>query len=306
MRHRRIRNSMDWDKLKVFHAAADAGSFTHAGMQLGLSQSAVSRQLSALEQELAVPLFHRHARGLLLTEQGEILYRTAHDVFLQLEAVHVKLTDSREKPHGELKVTTTPGIGIHWLTQRLGEFIDLFPEIRVTLITTDEELDLVMRAADIAIRLRQPTQPGLIQRKLFSVHFHAYASPEYLKRFGTPQTLEQLDDHRLLLLGGSTVPAYLQNRRWLLEAGRDGKPPRMPALTINNVLGVLRACQRGLGIALLPDYLVEEYGGLVQLFGTTDTPAVDAYFVYPEELKSVARVQVFRDFLVSKAQRWNF
>jgi DNA-binding transcriptional LysR family regulator len=297
---------MDWDKLKVFHAAADAGSFTHAGEQLGLSQSAVSRQVSALEQELSVSLFHRHARGLILTEQGELLYRTAHEVFLKLESVRTKLTDSRERPHGELKVTTAQGIGNHWLTPRLGEFMDLFPDIRVTLITTDEELDLAMREADVAIRLRLPTQPDLIQRKLFSVHFHAYASPEYLKRFGTPQKFEQLDEHRIVLLGGSIVPSYLQNRNWLVEVARDGKEPRIPQIMISNILGVLRACQRGLGISMLPDYLVEENGGLVQLFGETDAPALDAYFVYPEELKNVARVQAFRDFLVSKAQRWNF
>src|SRR5580704_12296243 len=150
---------MDWDKLKVFHAAAEAGSFTHAGEQLGLSQSAVSRQVSALEQELAVSLFHRHARGLILTEQGDLLFRTAHDVFMKLEAARAKLTDSRERPNGDLKVTTTPGIGVHWLTPRLGEFIDLYPEIRISLIVTDEELDLSMREADVAIRLRQPTQP---------------------------------------------------------------------------------------------------------------------------------------------------
>src|SRR6516165_6376059 len=297
---------MDWDKLKVFHAAAEAGSFTHAGEQLGLSQSAVSRQVSALEQELAVSLFHRHARGLILTEQGELLFRTAHDVFMKLEAARAKLTDSRERPNGDLRVTTTPGIGVHWLTPRLGEFVELYPDVHLSLITTDEELDLAMREADVAIRLRQPTQPDLIQRKLFSVHFHVYASPEYLKKFGTPRALDDLDNHRVLLLGGSTVPNYLENRRWLIEVGRDGKGPRTPALTINSVLGILRACQRGIGVAMLPDYLVEENGGLVQLFGESDSMALDAYFVYPEELKTVARVQVFRDFLVAKAQRWHF
>jgi len=296
---------MNWDKLKVFHSAAEAGSFTHAGEQLGLSQSAVSRQVSALEQELSVALFHRHARGLILTEQGELLYRTAHEVFMKLEAARAKLTDSRERPHGDLKVTTTVGIGVHWLTPRLGEFVDLFPDIRIQLITTDEELDLAMREADVAIRLRQPTQPDLIQRKLFSVRFHAYASPEYLKRFGTPRTVEDLDSHRVLLLGG-TIPAYLQPTRWLVDAGRDSKGPRTPHLTINNVLGILRACQRGLGMAMLPDYLVEENGGLVQLFSEADPITLDAFFVYPEELKSVARVQAFRDFLVSKAQRWSY
>ena len=220
---------MDWDKLKVFHAAAEAGSFTHAGEQLGLSQSAVSRQVSALEQELAVSLFHRHARGLMLTEQGDLLFRTAHDVFMKLEAARAKLTDSRERPNGDLRVTTTPGIGVHWLTPRLGEFIDLYPEVRITLLTTEEELDLAMREADVAIRLRQPTQPDLIQRKLFSVHFHVYASPEYLKRFGTPRTFEDLDSHRVLVLGGN-VPIICSARSTSTEVARNGKGPRTPHL----------------------------------------------------------------------------
>jgi DNA-binding transcriptional LysR family regulator len=296
---------MDWDKLKVFHAAAEAGSFTHAGEQLGLSQSAVSRQVSALEQELSAPLFHRHARGLILTEQGDLLFRTAHEVLMKLEAVRAKLSDNRSKPNGELRVNTSPGLGINWLTPRLGEFLDLYPEIRVSLLTGDEELDLAMREADVAIRLRQPTQPDLIQRKLFSVHFHAYASPEYLKRFGTPRQPEDLDTHRLVVLGGQ-APTYLQNVKWLLGAGRNGSEARTPWLTINNILGVLRACQRGVGVAMLPDYVVEENGGVVQLFSDVEGFSFDAYFVYPEELKTVARVQVFRDFLVAQAQRWHF
>jgi DNA-binding transcriptional LysR family regulator len=295
---------MDWDKLKVFHAAAEAGSFTHAGEHLGLSQSAVSRQVSALETELGVSLFHRHARGLILTEQGDLLFRTAHDVFMKLEAARAKLTDSKERPNGELKVTTTAGIGLNWLTPRLGEFLDLYPDIRITLIVTDEELDLSMREADVAIRLRQPQQPDLIQRKLFSVKFHAYASPEYLKRKGTPRSVEDIDNHPIIMLGG-TVPQHLQNRNWLIQVGREGKPPRVPCLTINNVLGVQRACQEGFGIAMLPDYLIED-SGLVQLFDESDAIQLDAFFLYPEELKSVARVQVFRDFLVSKAQRWRY
>jgi DNA-binding transcriptional LysR family regulator len=297
---------MDWDKLKVFHAAAEAGSFTHAGEQLGLSQSAVSRQVSALEQELSVSLFHRHARGLILTEQGELLYRTAHEVFMKLEAARTKLTDSRERPNGDLRVTTTPGLGVHWLTPRLGEFLELYPDIHIKLLVTEEELDLSMREADVGIRMRQPAQPDVIQRKLFSVHFHAFASPDYLKRFSTPKSLADLDNHRILLLDGGPVPPYLQqNRNWLAEVARNGKPPRAPLFIINNILGLMKACQCGMGIALLPDYLVED-AGLVQLFGEGDSIALDSFFVYPEELKSVARVQVFRDFLVANAQRWTF
>jgi DNA-binding transcriptional LysR family regulator len=303
-RHRNGFVDMDWDKLKVFHAAAEAGSFTHAGEQLGLSQSAVSRQVSALEQELGVSLFHRHARGLILTEQGDLLFRTAHEVFMQLQAARAKLTDSRERPSGDLKVTTTPGVGINWLVPRLGEFTALYPEIRISLILTEQELDLSMREADIAIRTHKPTQPDLIQRKLFAMGFHAYCSTEYLKRFGTPRTLEELDGHRIILLSDTQAPGHIQNRSWLIEAGRNGSEPREPYFKVNNILGLFSACQQGLGIAALPDYLVGENNRLVQLFGESDSIQLDTYFVYPEELKSVARVQVFRDFVVSKAQRW--
>ena len=111
---------IDWDRLRVFYVAAEAGSFTHAGDQLALSQSAVSRQVSALERDLKVPLFHRHARGLILTEQGELLFRTAKEMTQKLEATRARLHDSREQPNGELKVTTAVGLGTHWLVPRLG------------------------------------------------------------------------------------------------------------------------------------------------------------------------------------------
>lgn len=295
---------MDWEKLKIFHVVAEAGSFTHAGEALGLSQSAVSRQISALEQELKATLFHRHARGLMLTEQGETLYRTAHEVFVKLEAAVSQLADSREKPNGELKVTTAVGLGSFWLSPKIGEFLELYPEIRIKLVFSDEELDLSMREADVAIRLRQPVQSDLVQRKLFTIHFHAYAAADYLKNNGEPRSPEELDGHRLLMLGGN-VPAYYQGLNWLAEAGRDGHPPRHVALTVNNAMGLRAAVVSGAGIATLPDYIAEG-AGLVQLFDGREAPALDAYFVYPEELRSVTRLQVFRDFVVSKAQRWTF
>ena len=161
-----------------------------------------------------------------------------------------------------------------------------------------------MREADVAIRTRKPTQPDLIQRKLFAMGFHAYCSPEYIKRFGTPRTLDELDAHRIITLSDGQVAPHLQNRNWLVEAGRNGSGPREAYFKVNNILGLVRACQQGLGIAALPDYLVEENTRLVQLFGESDSIQLDTYFVYPEELKTVARVQVFRDFVVSKAQRW--
>jgi DNA-binding transcriptional LysR family regulator len=295
--------SLDWDKLRIFHAAAEAKSFTHGGDKLGLSQSAVSRQVSALEHELRVPLFHRHARGLLLTEQGELLFRTTQELFAKLESTKLLLTDSRERPHGVLKVTTSVGMGGGWLAPLLGEFLDLYPEICVTLILTDDELDLAMREADVGIRLRQPSQSELIQRKLFPVHYHVYASPEYIARFGRPRDVGELDGHRIVGFAG-LVPSFLQPLNWLAHAGREGGDAREPNVSVNNMLGLKSAVQGGVGMGVLPQYLIEPDSTLVRLLAQSDTPTLEAYLAYPEELRSVRRIQVFRDFLLSKVQGW--
>ena len=297
-------NNFDWDKLRIFHAVAEAGSFTHAGHELGLSQSAVSRQISALEAELAVTLFHRHARGLILTEQGEMLYRTAHDVFTKLANARARLTDSRDKPSGDLRVSTTVGLGTIWLTPRLREFTELYPQIRVELLLTDEELDLGMREADVAIRLRRPTQPDLIQRKLFTVHNHAYASPEYVQEFGLPQTMEDLDKHKILAFG--PVPSFLDDLSWLERTGREPGDPRPSSFRINSIYGLRRAVEAGLGIGVLPDYIVGDESSLIRVPLSEEGPAIDTYFVYPEEMRNSKRIAVFRDFVVSKARQWKF
>jgi DNA-binding transcriptional LysR family regulator len=296
---------MDWDKLRIFHAAAEAGSFTHAGEELNMSQSAVSRQVSALEQDLGVPLFHRHARGLILTEQGEELHRTAGDVLRKLESVRSRLTESAEKPTGTLRITTTVGFGSTWLTQRLHEFVDLFPSIRLHLILDDEELDLSMRQADVAIRLRQPVQPDLIQRRLFIVHMNLYAAPAYLKRFGTPQSVADLDNHRIVTFG-TPVPSYLKDLNWLETAGREPDNPRDAALRINNIFALKNAIRNGTGIAVLPSYMVEPDTGFVRVLPDEELPSFSTYFVYPSEMKNSARVHVFRDFLLQKAQSWSY
>ncbi len=297
---------MDWDKLRIFQAAAEAGSFTHAGETLGLSQSAVSRQVSALEGDLGAPLFHRHARGLILTEQGETLLQAVHDVAMKLDAVRSRLIDSRDKPSGHLRVTTTLALGANWLASRLGEFTDLYPEVKLQFLLSDDDLDLGMREADVALRLREPMQPDLIRRRLFTVHFHAYASAEYLKKAGQPRTLEDLDHHRLVAFGAPTATHFLYDLNSLLVTGRDPKNPRTPHLSINNLAAIIRAVEHGVGIAVLPDYCVAPNSGLVRLLPQADMPEMDCFLVYPEEMKNVARVQAFRDFLVSKAQRWRY
>ena len=297
--------SLDWDKLRVFHAAAEAGSFTHAAETLHLSQSAISRQVSALEQEVGVALFHRHARGLVLTEQGEMLYRTAHDVMMKLESARLRLTEAKDKPSGMLRVTTTVGLGSTWLAERLPEFLELYPDIQIQLILANEELDLTMRQADCAVRMRQPQQPDLIQRRLFTVHFHLYAAPVYVNKYGKPGSVAELDKHRIVTFG-EQVPIHLSDMNWLETAGRADGSKRQPTLQINNIQSIKLAVQRGAGIAMLPDYMVEKDSGLVQLLPETEVPSFDTYFCYPDAMKGQVRLQVFRDFLIGKARSWAY
>jgi len=291
---------MDWDKLRVFHAVAEAGSFTHAGESLNLSQSAVSRQISALEENLQVPLFHRHARGLILTEQGESLNRTVREVFAKLAMTEALLTESKEKPAGRIKVTTTVGFGSSWLAPRLQGFLDMYPDVSMTLLLDDADLDLAMREADVAIRMHPPKQPDLVQRHLMQIHWVVVAHPDYLGRAGTPTRPEELDDHKLILFGDYHPP--VPDINWLAEAGRRAGQPRRALLEVNSLHAMALAIRSGVGIGVLPDWMTGELDGLVRLLPEVKAPKVDVFFVYPEELRNSKRVAVFRDFLLARLQ----
>jgi DNA-binding transcriptional LysR family regulator len=292
-------SAMDWDKLRVFHAVAEAGSFTHAGESLNLSQSAVSRQISALEESLSVSLFHRHARGLILTEQGDLLYRTAREVFAKLAMTEAMLTETKDRPKGPLKVTTTVAFGASWFTPRIRAFMDLYPEIEVALVVDDSELDLSMREADVAIRMSPPRQPDLVQRHLMAVRYLAYASCDYLKKRGTPQKPEDLDKHRLIAYGTDARPPF-RNVNWLLETGARPGHERRPVFSVNNVYAICQAVRAGLGIGALPDFMAAETQNLIRILPEVKPAEAAAYFVYPEELRNSKRIGVFRDFLLHK------
>ncbi|MBB2196381.1 MAG: LysR family transcriptional regulator [Gluconacetobacter sp.] len=289
---------MDWDKLRIFHAVAEAGSFTHAGDVLNLSQSAVSRQISALEEALQVPLFHRHARGLILTEQGETLNQTVREVFSKLAMTQSLLTESKEKAAGRLRVTTTTGFGTCWLTPRLHRFMETNPDITITLILEDNDLDLGMREADVAVRMHPPRQPDLIQRHLADFPLPIYAAPSYLEEYGTPQTLDELSAHKLVLFGGYHPPVPHIN--WLAEAGVPSDEKRGARLEVNSLPAMASAIAAGVGIGSVPLYATGPHAHLVKVLPDVPLPTVDAYFVYPEELRTSKRVAVFRDFLLSE------
>lgn len=299
------RSRMDWDKLRVFHAVAEAGSFTHAGEKLNLSQSAVSRQISALEESLNVPLFHRHARGLILTEQGELLYKTAHEVFAKLSITEAQLMESKQQASGPLKVTTTVAFGSTWLTPRVREFLTLYSDIELSLVIDDNELDLGMREADVAIRMTQPRQPDLIQRHLMTVRFHIYGSVDYLKRRGIPETVDDLKNHDLITYGYDSRPP-IQDINWISVVGDPEPGSRKVILEVNNQYAIYRAVRSGLGLAALPDYMVDPSLNVVRVLPEIEGPKAECYFVYAEELRHSKRISVFRDFLLKKVAEGTF
>ena len=293
---------MDWDRLRIFHIVADAGSFSHASEEINTSQSAISRQVSNLEYEVGMPLFHRHARGLILTEQGELLYKRTRNIVDIIKDAEFELIDSKERPSGDLSVTTTVGLGTNWLTPRLKDFTSKYPEINLELRLTDAELDVGMREADIAIRFHKPQQLDLIQRKLFTVHFHLYASPKYLDEYGTPSKISDLKNHKIVTYG--RAPDYLKEINWLENITKEYKIK--PILKIGNIKGLHMAVSNSIGIAMLPDYLVSQDDNLVRIAFNAKLPEIDTYLTYAEERRNSKRIAVFREFIIEKGKEWAF
>tara|TARA_B100001057_G_scaffold467749_1_gene526192 strand:+ start:611 stop:1516 length:906 start_codon:yes stop_codon:yes gene_type:complete len=284
---------MDWDKLRIFHAVADAGSLTHAGDTLHLSQSAVSRQIRTLEESLNTILFHRHARGLILTEQGELLFEATRTMSKRIDAATARIRDSEEEVFGELRVTTTTGIGTIWLAPRLNKLYEAYPELKIDLMMEERVLDLPMREADVAIRMKEPSQADLIRKRLMFVRIGLYATRDYIAQHGAPETIDDMKYHRLIfqnqrspqVLAGQNLVKELMT----YEIGA--------TLTVNNYFGVLQAAIHNLGIGMLPDYVTNAFDSMVRVLPDIESMEVPVYLAYPEELRHSKRIEAFRDFV---------
>jgi DNA-binding transcriptional LysR family regulator len=287
---------MDWDKLRIFHAVAEKGSLTHAGDVLHLSQSAVSRQIRALEESLAVTLFHRHARGLILTEQGELLFDATTQMVKRLDATAARIRDSEDEVFGELRVTTTTGFGTLWLAPRLARLYEKYPALKIDLMLEERVLDLPMREADVAIRMKEPSQADLIRKRLMNIRMELFATPEYLALHGTPETMDDLSAHRLISQHAGT-PQVAAGALLVAELMSHDIPS---TLTVNNYFGVLQAVLNHLGVGVLPDYLTEDFPTLVRVLPDVQSAEVPVFLAYPEELRHSKRVAAFRDFVTDE------
>ncbi|RWR50903.1 LysR family transcriptional regulator [Sinirhodobacter ferrireducens] len=284
---------MDWDKLRIFHAVADAGSLTHAGDALHLSQSAVSRQIRALEDALGTTLFHRHARGLILTEQGELLFEATSTMAKKLDSAAARIRDSEEEVFGELKVTTTVGFGTLWLTPRLSKLYERYPELKIDLLLEERVLDLPMREADVAIRMKEPSQADLVRKRLLTLRMRLYATPTYLDAVGRPESLADLERHRLICQNPATPQVHAGAQLAHMVMAQDVHS----MLTVNSYFGVLQGVLNHIGIGILPDYLTVDFPEIERVLPEIESVEVPVFLAYPEELRQSRRVTAFRDFV---------
>ena len=254
-----------------------------------------------MEEQLNATLFHRHARGLLLTEQGELLYQATFEMQKRLTQAARQIDDSKEEVFGDLRVTTTAGFGTSWLSPRLRSLFQAHPDLSVNLILTEDMLDLGMREADVAIRMGEPTQADLIRRPLMEIRMRLYGSTEYLARRGEPRTAADLLERRFISFSPD-APQPEASRVWVSSKFSS---ERHSHLTMNSYFGVLNAAVAGLGIAALPDYVTRGYPELVNVMPEDTSPSFTVFFCYPQELRRSQRVLAFRDFLLEEVAAFN-
>ena len=295
---------MDWDKLKTFYEVALNKSLSKASFKLNISQSAISRQIQDLELDLNTSLFNRHQKGVRLTEQGENLFDTVNKMKISIAEFDKKLQDKKIKPSGKLTINTTVGFGANWLTPRINKFTDQYPDMNISLLFSDEEIDLSSRKADIAVRVKKPTQANLIFKKFVNFHNHIYGSSDYLQSAGIPRNISDLDKHSLICFG-SGLPSPISNIDWILKLGKEGTK-RRPKFRVNSIYGMSLAVEKGAGLASLPDYMVADKPHLVRVLPNVEGPSYQTYFVYTEAFKNDRRLEVFRDFLFNEAKDWHY
>jgi DNA-binding transcriptional LysR family regulator len=289
---------MNWDRLKVFHQVARAGSFTNAAFLMHISQSALSRTIKQLEHELKTNLFHRLPHGLELTPQGKNLYTVTTRMFYEAEAIENLFSQEKNDPVGLLRIITTTSLASMWLPYYALGFSEKYPDMRLVITGNDDNLDLNLRQADVSIRTFIPHQPDLIQNHLITFTPKFFASRDYLKKHGEPKTIEDLDNHRLLTYADYHVHPYGNSLHWILNAGITTDTLRKPFLRVNIGPGLLKMAEQGVGIlAMSNQYPAVQEASLVPILQEYEGPGTKLYYSYPKQMKGFKRIEVLNTYL---------
>jgi DNA-binding transcriptional LysR family regulator len=298
---------MEWDKLKVFYTVAKEGSLSKAAQRMNIAQSAVTRTIAILEHSLKTSLFIRSSRGVVLTRQGERVFKEAQEMAIRAENIRAIVEEGQTEVKGEIKVTSGFGFSSTSLGQHIMDFMETYPEVYIDLICNDEDLDLKTREADISIKPFDPKGgDSLIQTFLLTRVQHLYASPNYIRKKGMPKNIEDLEYHSFISFNNPHRPLPYGPHEWILRAGLpDHKPSRNPIMTVNSVECLYQAAIKGLGIiALSKDSMLLERTELIQILPDLQSPKIEMHFIYPKSLKSIKLIKVLEKFLVQRYKNY--
>lgn len=288
---------MNWDDLRIFLAIADQGSLAGAARRLRVNHSTVFRRLNAIEDDLQVRLFERLPRGYMLTAAGEEMLGTARRVEADVADIERHIVGREVQLRGSVRVTTTEAVAEAYLTRAIVDFCERYPEIVVELVVGYQVYDLSKREADVAIRPGQRPPEHLIARKLARLRWALYASEPYIARFGAPESVTQLRNHRFIAFSDQVVAGL--SFGWARELAREGEI----VFLSNNLLVQREAACEGLGLAVLPTYVGDQRRGLRRLFVLAEDMTLDLWLLTHPDLRNTARVKAFNDFIVKAVGR---
>ena len=294
---------MKWDRLRLFNIVAQTRNITEASYILQMSQSALSRQMKALEHELGVKLFLRNSDGISLTKAGNRLYSSVQVLASDISKTHNQLVEDMAVRSGRLNVTDTTAFGALWVAPRMSKFKIAYPEISVALSLRDSEPRVTNFNSDVEVRMTPSSSQDDVQIKLADCRYKIFASKDYLKVNGLPKTTKDLDDHKIISYGEDAQPPIDRHRlNWLLTIGKENKRPRKPILEVSSIYGIAKATEVGMGIASLPDWMEFEMIELIEILPQLEGPKMSISLCYNYELRNDSRIKAFKDFMLQEAE----
>ncbi|MGP2760025.1 DNA-binding transcriptional regulator YafC [Serratia marcescens] len=290
------------DELITFVTVVESGSFSRAAERLQQANSVVSRTVKKLESKLGVTLLNRTTRQITLTQEGENYFRQVQKVLSDMAAAENALMESRQRPQGLLRVDAATPVVLHLLTPLVAEFRERYPEMSLSLVSSENFINLIERKVDIAIRVGELTDSTLKARKLMASYRRILASPAYLAQYGAPKTVADLEHH--CCIGFNDLPNL---NRWPLTCADGRQLEIVPGLTTNSGETQRHLCLHGNGIACLSDFMSDEdvkRGNLVPLLvGDTLPLEMPINAVYYSDSAVSNRLRSFIDFISERLKQ---
>ena len=284
---------MQWQGVSEFVAVAELESFTRAAEQLKLSTAQVSRQVSQLEQRLSVKLLYRTTRKVTLTDDGRVFYQDCRAVLDGLQNAEDTVQNLQNKPKGKLKMTASVTYGERVILPLVNQFIKQYSEVQVEVYLTNKRVDIVDESYDLAIRIGELKDSNLMARKLSKRSSYVCASPEYIKHYGEPHSLSELQHHNCLR-------GTIENWRFNID-GREKTVKVGGNIRYNSGYALTNAALQGIGIVQLPDYYTRSYieqGKLIPVLEHYRIPEEGIWAVYPQNRFLSPKVRTLIDYLV--------